>query len=366
MRKEARDATWNALTEGRWQDFGRGVAVLAKQNLEVAKSELWFAGMMAWGAVTTPIRIFTHDIPEFINAGKERKEGKDRFWDVLFTSTNLMGDVAGTYGMTKPVGLVGNANSWLSRNLLGRDLPTIAPRFLPYYFRDMLNGGVNRNLINNLVENTYSAPSQIFANFLKFQNTYQQPSTVTTTIDWKPGTPGRPSVVKQAVDPIESAWYRKLWGHPNSRYSPANTEDMVSRLFYGDLERYLNFVNTIDANIPQNTTVVMRGSAVNGYKWVNGRPFDGGNIPSDIDLILIGREPMKLWTNGKNVYLGNQTPFASSEVPKGISSAPSLYDLILELEKQSGRGVNFVGMSKVLYEFRNLAQGMPDITVLEK
>jgi hypothetical protein len=125
-------------------------------------------------------------------------------------------------------------------------------------------------------------------------------------------------------------------------------------------------VNTIDANIPQNTTVVMRGSAVNGYKWVNGRPFDGGNIPSDIDLILIGREPMKLWTNGKNVYLGNQTPFASSEVPKGISSAPSLYDLILELEKQSGRGVNFVGMSKVLYEFRNLAQGMPDITVLEK
>jgi len=40
--------------------------------------------------------------------------------------------------------------------------------------------------------------------------------------------------------------------------------------------------------------------------------------------------------------------------------------LILELEKQSGRGVNFVGMSKVLYEFRNLAQGMPDITVLEK
>jgi hypothetical protein len=178
--------------------------------------------------------------------------------------------------------------------------------------------------------------------------------------------PGRPNIIKQAVDPIESAWYRKIWGHQNSRYSPANAEDMIGRLFDGDLERYVNFVNTIEKNVPNNTTVVMRGSAVNDFKWVNGRPFDGGNIASDIDLILVGKEPMGLWTNGKNVYLGQQTPFASSEVPKAISPAPGLYDLILELERQSGRGVNFVGMTNMLNEFRNLVQGMPYITILKK
>jgi len=98
MRKEARKYTTQSINDGRWSDVFRGISTLTKQNLTVATGTVVAAGMALWGVITTPIRIFIHDIPEFYQAGKERMEGKDRFWDVLFTATNFAGDVTALYG----------------------------------------------------------------------------------------------------------------------------------------------------------------------------------------------------------------------------------------------------------------------------
>ncbi len=115
MRDDAQKYTVEAVKEGRWSDAWNGAKALVKQNLEMAKYTAIATGMTVWGIVTTPVRIFTHDIPEFYNAGKERAEGKDRFWDVLLTGTNLAGDVSATYAMAKPFGLVDAVNTKLSK-----------------------------------------------------------------------------------------------------------------------------------------------------------------------------------------------------------------------------------------------------------
>jgi|GEM_PF-3223801 len=167
-------ATWRAIKDRRWKDADLGAKIISAESKALADGVSEAVKMSVMGILTTPIRIFTHDIPEFYNAGKERMEGKDRFWDVLFTSTNLMGDVTGTYSTVKPIGLLDSPNSWLSKSLLGRELPVIPPKFAPYYLKDLFKGGVNRNLINNLVENTYSAPSQTMQLALKYQSGYFQ------------------------------------------------------------------------------------------------------------------------------------------------------------------------------------------------
>ena len=52
--------------------------------------------------------------PSSLEAGKERMDGKDRFWDVLFTGSNLVGDVTALYGGYQAAGklnLVNKINS---------------------------------------------------------------------------------------------------------------------------------------------------------------------------------------------------------------------------------------------------------------
>ncbi|HEY2981129.1 MAG TPA: Ig-like domain repeat protein, partial [Anaerolineales bacterium] len=172
MRADARNYTVDALKEGRWSDAWSGTQALVKQNLEMTKYTAIATGMAVWGIVTTPVRIFTHDIPEFYNAGKERMEGKDRFWDVLLTGTNLAGDVSATYAIAKPVGLLDRANMKLSETLFGKAVPD---KFVPYYLKDtFLNGGANRALLNNLVDSSNAMPSTAMTAALKLQSFYQQ------------------------------------------------------------------------------------------------------------------------------------------------------------------------------------------------
>jgi hypothetical protein len=113
IRAETKKYTLDAVKEGRGSDAWQGTKALLKQDFVVSKYTALAIGMTAWGIVTTPIRIFAQDIPEFYKAGKERMQGKDRFWDVLFTSTNLMGDLGAIYGVAKPLGLVGLINKKL-------------------------------------------------------------------------------------------------------------------------------------------------------------------------------------------------------------------------------------------------------------
>src|SRR5262245_48055100 len=65
------------------------------------------------------------------------------------------------------------------------------------------------------------------------------------------------------------------------------TEDKrrnVIRLAFGDSdERFAQFCRVIKEEIPPDTGVILRGSAVTGFRWRDGAPFDADG-PGTSDL----------------------------------------------------------------------------------
>ena len=115
--------TSSAMREGRQADiFRAGVAwrQAGRQSLvEAAVASAKGVGIVAWGAITTPYRLITQSIPNFGRAVSERMQGKDRTWDVLFTGTMLEADIAGTYAIAKPTGIVDRVNASVERSVAG-------------------------------------------------------------------------------------------------------------------------------------------------------------------------------------------------------------------------------------------------------
>src|SRR5262245_57215177 len=70
--------------------------------------------------------------------------------------------------------------------------------------------------------------------------------------------------------------------------------DNVIRLaFEGDETRFDEFCKAIEEVVPIGTTVVLRGSAVTGFRWKDQAPFDAdGPGTSDLDLTLVGSAPL--------------------------------------------------------------------------
>src|SRR3954471_16447384 len=70
----------------------------------------------------------------------------------------------------------------------------------------------------------------------------------------------------------------------------AEMRERVIRLAFGaDERRYARFLDGIREAIPPDVCVILRGSAVTGYRWEDGQPFDAdGAGTSDLDLTLIG------------------------------------------------------------------------------
>src|SRR5688572_10780923 len=87
---------------------------------------------------------------------------------------------------------------------------------------------------------------------------------------------------------------------PNSDAPPSEpealTEDekranVIRLAFGGDESRYREFCDTLRAEVPGGTQVVLRGSAVTGKRWKDGAPFDhDGPGTSDLDVTLVGDE----------------------------------------------------------------------------
>ena len=70
----------------------------------------------------------------------------------------------------------------------------------------------------------------------------------------------------------------------------AEKRDNVIRLaFDNDPAKLDRFIDVIKTQIPENTGVVLRGSAVTGFRWKDGAPFDAdGPGTSDLDLTFVG------------------------------------------------------------------------------
>jgi len=85
--------------------------------------------------------------------------------------------------------------------------------------------------------------------------------------------------------------------HPDDLPEEAVRDRIVRLAFGGEQERYELFVNAIRDVVPPDVKVVLRGSAVTGKRWADGKPFDDeGPGTSDLDLTLVGRDMVRCFT----------------------------------------------------------------------
>jgi hypothetical protein len=147
--------------------------------------------------------------------------------------------------------------------------------------------------------------------------------------------------------------------------SEEQKRDNVVRLaFGGDPQRFDAFCREIAAVIPPGTTVVLRGSAVTGYRWNDHSAFDAdGPGTSDLDLTLVGAEIVKFFTiTGFYVPDVHSRPLCDDDP----DIAPLLVPLRQRLMRMVERPVNIQASREIVIQFRGDLLGQPYLTLLEK
>ena len=145
----------------------------------------------------------------------------------------------------------------------------------------------------------------------------------------------------------------------------AEKRDNVIRLaFEGDPARLDAFVDAIKQVIPENTGVVLRGSAVTGYRWKDGAPFDSeGPGTSDLDLTLVGHRILDYFILDGFFVPGIHTRPLSDQ---DRDIAPRLVPLREQLMAMVGRPVNIQGTRDFVMYLRGELLGQPYLTLVEK
>jgi hypothetical protein len=147
--------------------------------------------------------------------------------------------------------------------------------------------------------------------------------------------------------------------------SEREKRDNVVRLaFNGSLALFDAFCLEIDAVVPPGTTVVLRGSAVTGYRWNDHAAFDAdGPGTSDLDLTLVGAAVVKFFTiTGFYVPDLHSRPLSDDDP----DIAPLLMPLRQRLMTMVERPVNIQASREIVIQFRGDLLGQPYLTLLEK
>lgn len=153
--------------------------------------------------------------------------------------------------------------------------------------------------------------------------------------------------------------------HPDKDLGEAEKRENVIRLVFDDnpakLER---FVQLIKDAIPEHTGVVLRGSAVTGFRWKDHAPFDAdGPGTSDLDVTLVGSEILDYFTFDGFFVPGVHTR-PLSDVDRDI--APKLVPLREALMAVVNRPVNIQGSREFVMHLRGDLIGQPYLTLVEK
>ena len=158
--------------------------------------------------------------------------------------------------------------------------------------------------------------------------------------------------------------------NPEPESSPQElTEDQkrdnVIRLaFGGSRRRFDEFCEEVRAAIPEHTGVVLRGSAVTGHRWNDHAPFDAdGPGTSDLDLTLVGDEPIKLFKITGFFVPGIHSRPVSDDDP---DIAPDLVPLRRKLMAMTGRPVNIQATRDFVMYLRGDLLGQPYLVLIEK
>ena len=139
-------------------------------------------------------------------------------------------------------------------------------------------------------------------------------------------------------------------------------ERIVRLAFDGDETRFERFVNMLRRAVPDGTQVILRGSAVTGFRWADNQPFDAdGPGTSDLDVTFLGVEMLELW---EEFYIPKMhtTPL-SEDYPE---ACPPLNNLRSKLCRLAGRPVNLQASIGLVQFARDVLFDQPYYTLIEK
>jgi hypothetical protein len=140
--------------------------------------------------------------------------------------------------------------------------------------------------------------------------------------------------------------------------------NVISLAFKGDRSMFEAFVREIDGVAPFGTTVVLRGSAVTGYRWKDHAPFDAeGPGTSDLDLTFVGADALTFFTPTGFFIPGVHSRPLSDEDP---DIAPDLVPLRRKLMSMVRRPVNIQASRDIVIQFRGDLLNQPYLVLLEK
>ena len=142
-------------------------------------------------------------------------------------------------------------------------------------------------------------------------------------------------------------------------------ENVIRLAFGGSEEKYREFVEEVRRCVPPGTGVVLRGSAVTGYRWKDQAPFDAdGPGTSDLDLTLVGGDEVIGLYKVTGFYVpGIHSRPLSDEDP---DIAPDLVPLRQRLMQMVGRPVNVQGTRDFVMYLRGEVMGQPYLVLIDK
>ena len=145
---------------------------------------------------------------------------------------------------------------------------------------------------------------------------------------------------------------------------PEKRANVIRFAFGNDPAKLDAFVDEVKRVLPENTGVVLRGSAVTGYRWKDGATFDAdGPGTSDLDLTLVGHRILEYFKPTGFFVPGVHSRPLSDEDP---DIAPALVPLREKLMTIAGRPVNIQGTRDAVMYFRGELLGQPYLTLVEK
>jgi hypothetical protein len=141
-------------------------------------------------------------------------------------------------------------------------------------------------------------------------------------------------------------------------------ESVIRLAFDNDPAKLDAFIEEIRRVIPDNTGVVLRGSAVTGCRWKDGAPFDAdGSGTSDLDVTLVGHRALDFFKVTGFFVPGVHSRPLSDEDP---DIAPALVPLREKLMAMVGRPVNIQGTRDFVMYLRGELIGQPYLTLIDK
>ena len=142
-------------------------------------------------------------------------------------------------------------------------------------------------------------------------------------------------------------------------------QNVVRLAFGGSEEKYQAFVEEVRRSIPAGTGVVLRGSAVTGFRWKDQAPFDAdGTGTSDLDLTLVGGDDVIGLYKMTGFFVPGIHSRPLSETDPDI--APDLVPLRERLMKMVGRPVNIQATRDFVMYLRGEVIGQPYLVLIDK